>query len=152
MLWISLSTHGSGGFMVFMCFLWWWNRKFRLLNWIWPWRCFTARSTLPVPPQTMGFLTKVYCTNLVVLARIDDELWCGQAQNGINSNFKLNLTLKVKVDRSTKNRDLNKGLLHIWTKFGDLRLNGSRVIVRISKWLTYTRTDRQTDTHGRRQP
>ena len=33
--------------------------------------------------------------------------------------LKLNLTLKVK-----NYRDLNKGLLRIWSKFGDLSLNG----------------------------
>ena len=45
------------------------------------------------------------------------------------------------------NRDLNQGLLHLWSKFGDPSLNGSRVIARTSKWLTH----RQTDTHTQTQ-
>ena len=31
-----------------------------------------------------------------------DALWWGQAQNGVNLEFKLNLTLKVNVDRPPK--------------------------------------------------
>ena len=56
-------------------------------------------------PQTLGILTKVFCTygpNLVVLGCKDGEFWCREAQNGVIWIFMLNLTLKVKVDRSTK--------------------------------------------------
>ena len=42
------------------------------------------------------------------------------------------------------NRDLYQGLLHLWSKFGDPSLNGSRVIAWTSKWLTH----RLTHTHG----
>ena len=38
-------------------------------------------------PQTRGILTEVFCTpgaNLVILAWMGDELWCGQAQYGVN--------------------------------------------------------------------
>ena len=31
--------------------------------------------------------------------------------------FQFNLTLKVEVNHSTKNRDLNQGLLHFWSKY-----------------------------------
>ena len=41
------------------------------------------------------------------------------------------------------NRDLNQGLLHLWSKFGDSSLNGWWVIARTSWWLT----DRHTHTH-----
>ena len=45
------------------------------------------------------------------------------------------------------NRDLDQDLLHLWFKFGDPTLNGSRVIARTSKWLThgltYKRRQRQ---------
>ena len=44
------------------------------------------------------------------------------------------------------NRDLNQGLLHLWSKFGDPSLNGSRVIARTSKWLTHIQTDTHTHT------
>ena len=53
-----------------------------------------AQST----PKTIGILTKVFCTsgpNLVVLAQTGDELSHGQAQNGVNFDLTLNLTLKV---------------------------------------------------------
>ena len=47
------------------------------------------------------------------------------------------------------NRDLNQGLLHIWSKLCDLYLSGWWVIARTSKCLPHTRTDgrthRQTD-------
>ena len=59
-------------------------RKFDFLSKIWPWR---SRS---IAPKTIGILTNVFCTsgpNLVILARMGDELWCGQAQNGVNFYF-----------------------------------------------------------------
>ena len=53
------------------------------------------------------------------------------------------LIIKVKVDLEgqgqlptppplPKNRDLNQGALHHWSKFGDPKLNGWRVMVRTS--------------------
>ena len=45
------------------------------------------------------------------------------------------------------NRDLNQGLLHLWSKFGDPSLNGFRVIAQTSKWLTHRLTDIHTRTH-----
>ena len=41
------------------------------------------------------------------------------------------------------NRDLNQGLLHLWSKFGDSSLHSWLVIARTSWWLT----DRHTHTH-----
>ena len=43
-----------------------------------------------LPPKTIGILTKIFSTygpNLVILAWMGNELWCGQAQNEVNSNF-----------------------------------------------------------------
>ena len=60
-----------------------------------------AQST----PKTIGILTKVFCTsgpNFVVLAWTGNELLHGQAQNGEILTFKLNLTLKVKVNHPLK--------------------------------------------------
>ena len=54
-----------------------------------------------LPPQTIGIFTKLLCTsgqNFLILAWMGNELWCGQAQNGVNYDFRLNLTLKVKVN------------------------------------------------------
>ena len=50
--------------------------------------------------------------------------------------FKLNLTLKWKVNYTQNNRDLNQGVSS---------LNGWQVIARTSKVLPHTRTHRQTD-------
>ena len=58
-------------------------------------------------PKTIGSLTKVFCNsgpNLVVLAWMDEELSRGQTQNGVNFDLKLNLTMKVKVNRPQNNR------------------------------------------------
>ena len=101
------------------------------------------------PPKTIEIFNKVFCTsapNLMVLAWTNGELWCGQAQNlGYIWTFKFNLTLKVKVDCSTIQLwDLNRGLLHLWPKFGYPRLNRSGVIARTNKWLTHRLTDTQT--------
>ena len=38
-------------------------------------------------PKIIGNLANVFCTSgphLVILARIVDEIWCGQTQNGVN--------------------------------------------------------------------
>ena len=61
--------------------------------------------------------------------------------------FKLNLTLKVKVNCPQNKMDLDQCLLHLWSNFGDPSLNGSRVIARTSKWLTQTDTHTHTRTH-----
>ena len=44
------------------------------------------------------------------------------------------------------NKDLNQGLLHLWSKFGDPSLNGWRVIARTKSWLTDTQTHTHTHT------
>ena len=58
--------------------------------------------------------------------------------------LKLNFTLKVKVNHPQKHEDLDQGLLHIWSKFGDPSLNGWWVIMRTSPWLMHGQTHRQT--------
>ena len=60
-----------------------------------------AQST----PKTIWILTNVFCTpgpNLVVLARTGDELSHGQAQNGVNFDF------KVKFDLEGQGQSLSK--------------------------------------------
>ena len=50
-----------------------------------------------LPPKTIGILTKVFCTsgpNLVILVWMGNELWCGQAQNGVNSDYQIAFDLK----------------------------------------------------------
>ena len=54
---------------------------------------YRARSA----PQIIGILTKVFCTfgpNLVILAWTGDELSRGQAQNGVNFDFKFKFDLE----------------------------------------------------------
>ena len=46
------------------------------------------------------------------------------------------------------NRDLNQGLLHLWSKFGDSSLNGWWVTARTSWWLTDRHTHTHTHTHA----
>ena len=53
---------------------------------------------------------------MMILAGMGDELWCGQVQNMVNFDFKLNLTLKVTVSHPKNN---NQGLLHLCSKFSD---------------------------------
>ena len=50
-----------------------------------------------LPPKTIRILTNVFCTsgpNLVILAWMGAELWCGQAQNGVNFDFDLKFDLE----------------------------------------------------------
>ena len=49
---------------------------------------------------------------------------------------------------SKNNRDLNQGLLHLWSKFGDSSLNGWWVTARTSWWLTDRHTHTHTHTHA----
>ena len=142
-LWSSLGTHGS------LVVIWWLcissrgeARKFDFGSQIWPWR---SRSI--APPKTIGILTNVFCTSgrsLVILAWMVDELWCGQAQNGVNFDFHIKFDLEgqdrlpphpphpphtpTPTPTHPNNRDLNQGILHLWSKFGDPSLNGWWVI------------------------
>ena len=55
-----------------------------------------SRSKL-IASKTIGILTKVVCTpgpDLVILAWMGDELWCGQAQNGVNLDFYVKFDLE----------------------------------------------------------
>ena len=57
-------------------------------------------------PKTMGILTKLFSTsgpNLVILACMGNELWCGQAQNGVNyvSQVKFDLKGQVQLPRKS---------------------------------------------------
>ena len=49
------------------------------------------------------------------------------------------------------NRDLNQGVLHFWSNFGDSSLSGWQVIVRTNWWLMYTHTYTNTHTHRQAQ-
>ena len=50
-----------------------------------------------LPPKTIGILINVFCTsgpNLLILAWMGDELWCGQAQHEVNFDFDLKFDLE----------------------------------------------------------
>ena len=104
--------------------------------------------------KTIGILTKVLCTsgpNLLILAWMADELWCGQAPK----MCKFGLLSSIWHWRSRSiapknNRDLNQAVLHLLSKFGVSSLNRWRFMARTSSGLTdthidsHTHTDRQT--------
>ena len=61
------------------------------------WIKFDLEGWGQLPPKTIGILTNVFCTsgpNLVILAWMVDELWGGQAQNGITFDFDLKFDLE----------------------------------------------------------
>ena len=77
------------------------------------------------------------------------SVYSRQAQNGVNLDFKFNLTWPWRSGSiiPRNNRDLNQGLLHLWSRFGDSSLNGWWVVAWTSWWLTDTKTHIQTHTH-----
>ena len=89
--------------------------------------------------------------NLVILTWMGDELWSRQAQNGVNSDFEVKYDLEGLGQLPPKNnRDLNQGLLHLWSKFGDPSLNGPKLSCgQASDW--HTQTHGHTHTHGHTQ-
>ena len=125
------------------------TRKFDFLSQIWPWR---LRLIAPQNNRDLNQGILHLWSKFGDLAWMSDELWCGQAQNGVNFDFNLHLTLKVKVDWPQNNRDLNQGVLHLWSKFVDPRLNRSPFIARICKWLIHTQTQAMTITKGQNWP
>ena len=102
-------------------------------------------------PKLIGILTQVFCTfgpNLVILAWTGNELSCRQAQNGVTFDFEVKFDFEGQSQSPPQNnRNLNQGLLHLWSKFGDPSLNGWWVIARTSKRLPHTRTDGRTHRH-----
>ena len=106
-----------------------------------------------LPSKTTKVLTKLFCTsgpNLVILAWMGNELWCGQAQNGVNSDFQVKFDLEGQGQLPPKTIETLTKVFCIFgpnlVKFG---LNGSRVIAWTSKWLTHRLTHRLT--HPRTQ-
>ena len=52
--------------------------------------------------------------------------------------FKLNLTMKININQSQNNRDLNQGVLPLWCTFGDPGFIGSQVTAQKTSSLTQT--------------
>ena len=93
-------------------------------------------------------LTKLFCTsgpNLVVLAK--NRWWVIARTSSKWGKFWLWSWIWPWRSRSItlkNNKDLSQSLLRLWSKFGDLNLNGSQIIARTSKWLTHRLTHTQT--------
>ena len=98
--------------------------------------------------------------NLAIVISIGGELWHG---HGLNFDFGVQFDFECQGQSPPtpppptptphpptptppwNNRDLNQGLLHLWSKFGDPSLNGWWVIAPTSTWLVHTQTDTQAD-------
>ena len=105
-----------------------------------------------LPPEAIGILSKLFCTsgqNLVILPWMGGELWCGQAQNGVNLDFQVKFDLEVQ-GRSvhTTIGTLNKVFGIFGPNLVILAWTGSKLSRgQESDW----HTDRQTHAHGHRQ-
>ena len=141
--WNSLGTYGS------LVVLWWLcissrikpeNLTFYVI--------FDLEGQGQLPRKTIGILTKVFCIsgpNVVILAWISGELWCGQAQNGVNFDF------QVKFDLEGQGQSVHKTtgtLTKVFCIFGlnlvILAWTGTELSHgQASDW----HTDRQTHTH-----
>ena len=69
---------------------------------------FALKATNPQNKRDLNQGVLHFCPNLVVLVSIGGDLSRGQAQHGVNFDFKFNLTLKVKVNRPKTTRTLTK--------------------------------------------
>ena len=121
-------------------------------------------------PKLVGIWTVLRCIfvlNLEIITSIGGELWHAQAKNGVNFDFGAQFDLEDHNQSSHETiglvtkvfyisgpnlvilaltvDELSRGLLYLWSKFGDPSLNGWWVIARTNSWLTDTRT------HTRRQ-
>ena len=144
-LWSSLGTHGS------LVVIWWLcisssgvTRKFDILSQIWSWR---SRS---IAPQNIKDL------NLGILhlwSKFDDPSlygwWVMVRKSSKWDKFWLSSWIWPWRSSSItpyNNADLNQGLSHLWSKFGDPSLNGSGVIIADKLGVdAHTRTHTETD-------
>ena len=113
--------------------------EFEIKNWI--------EDQFQSSPKLVGIwivLTCIFVPNLEIVTSIGGELWTSSKWG----KFWLWSSILPWRSRSIvpqNYRDLNQGILHLWSKFGDPSWNGWWVIARTSSWLTHGRTHRQTD-------
>ena len=94
--WNSLGTHGSLVVMWWLCI----SSRVKPENLTFKPNLTLKVKVIPPPPKKkkkIRILTKVFWIsgpNLVILAWMDGELWCGQTQNGINLDFQVKFDLK----------------------------------------------------------
>ena len=142
-LWSSLGTHGS------LVVIWWLcisssgeARKFDLSSQIWPWR---SRSIVTQNNRDLN-----QCI-LHLWSKFGDPSlngwWVMVRTSSKWSKFWLWPLIwpwRSRLIAPQNNRDLNQGVLHLWSKFGDPSLNGWWVIAR-TNLVTDGRTDRGND-------
>ena len=116
-------------------------RKFDILSQIWTWR------SRPIASQNNRDLNQGICTsgpNLVILAWIDDELLCGQAQNGVNFDFEVKFDLEFQGQSPPKTLGiLTKVLYNYGPNLVTLALTGDE-LSRGQAWLPDTKTQATT--------
>ena len=112
-----------------------WNYK-----WKWSSRSFKLQINRDLNSGEMHLWTKFGNWNC-------DDLSSGQTQKwGIFWLWSSIWPWRSRSITPKNNRDLNQGLLQLWSKFGAPSLNGWWVIVWTSSWLTHTQTDGRTHT------
>ena len=129
------------------------GRKTQVWDWKWNWR---SRSINPkinrdLNSAKMHFLVQVwkYLLQLVV-TYCADKLTCSKW-----GKFWLLSSIWPWRSRSIapqNKRDLNQGLLHLWSKFGDPSLNSWWIIVQTSSWLTDIHTHIHAGNDNTRRP
>ena len=106
-------------------------------------------QSIPISIGTLTVLRCLFGPNLEILTTIaGDVCWDKLTSSTWGKFFTLesNLIMKVKVNHSKNNNDLNQGPLHLWSKCGDPSLNGWWVIARailVTDVLTDGRADRR---------
>ena len=104
----------------------WWTRQTLL------WQHWSESS--PTPTKVLTW----------ILGDLSDK----QPQNELKFNLKLNLALGGKANYPQNNKQLNQGVLHLWSKFGDFGLNGCHgACGQANDWYTHGETDSQTHKH-----
>ena len=124
----------------------WWKNMFQ--DWKWKWRSNLIKSKIDrdFNSEKMHFRTKFgdfILNGWWVMVRTSSEwgktwfsssIWLWRSRSIIPKNY----------------RDLNQGVSHLWSKFGDPSLNERWVIVRTNSW-SHTHTDTQTYRRSRWQ-
>ena len=105
-------------------------------------RIFLNENVIILIKISLMFVPSGPINNIPALVQI--MAWCRSGGKPLTEPMMGRLSMHICV---TRPQWVNQGLLHLWSKFGDLSLNGSWVIARTSKWLTHKLTHTQTYKH-----
>ena len=100
-----------------------------------------------LPPKIMGTFTKPFSTSgphLMILTSMGDELWSGQAQNGVNSDFEVKFDLEGQGQLPPKTIGT---LTKVFCIFGPNLAIPAWTGYRADKQVIDTQTDTHTHTH-----